>query len=85
MSNDENSDAKLKAYRQRAAARVTEIRKDLAQWIEPRENEADDVSITRALLDTALDRHVGVHHADGFDLIESAYRRALERWRGKLQ
>ncbi len=78
-------DAKLDKYRERSAARVAEIKSALMKWLEPRETEADAVCITRALLDLALDRHVAVHEANGFDLIESAYRRALERHRGPLQ
>ncbi len=78
-------DAKVENYRQRSAARVAEIKGALMKWLEPRESEADSVCITRALLELALDRHVAVHDANGFDLIEAAYRRALERSRGPLQ
>ena len=78
-------DTKVEKFRQRAAARVAEIKGALIKWLEPRDNPADSVCITRALLDLALDRHVAVHEADGFDLIESAYHRALKRSRGPLQ
>jgi hypothetical protein len=78
-------EAALVAYRQRAAARVAEIKGAIMAWLEPRDSEADSVCVTRALLDIALDRHVAVHRAGGFDLIEAAYRRALQRWRGTLQ
>ena len=44
----------------------------------PRDNPAYSVCITRALHELALDRHVGVHDANGFYLIQAAYRRALE-------
>lgn len=77
--------AKLQQYRQRAAGRVAEIKGAILAWLKPHDSEADNVSITRALLEIALDRHVAVHHADGFDLIEAAYRRAVEKWRGTLQ
>lgn len=77
--------SKVRDYRQRMKARVAVIKGALVQWLEPRDNVADSVCITRALLEVALDRHVAVHDADGFELIESAYRRALERWRGPLQ
>ena len=77
--------AKLANYRQRSAAREAEIKSAILAWLAPRDNAADDVSITRALFDIALDRHVAVHEADGFDLIEAAYRRALQRSRGPLQ
>ncbi len=77
--------AKVENFRERSAARVAEIKGALMKWLEPRESEADAVCITRALLELALDRHIAVHDANGFDLIESAYRRALKRWRGPLQ
>jgi hypothetical protein len=76
---------KLEEYRQRAAKRVAEIKRAILAWLKPRDSEADSVSITRALLEIALDRHVAVHHADGFDLIEATYGRAVEKWRGTLQ
>ena len=85
MDDDPASAAKLKQYRQRAGRHEAEIKEAILKWLKPRENEADNVSITRALLGIALDRHVAVHHADGFDLIEAAYRRAVEKWRGTLQ
>jgi hypothetical protein len=71
--------------RQRMTAKVAEIKGAIVTWLQPRDNEADGVCITTALLEVALDRHVAVHDSDGFDLIEAAYRRALERRRGPLQ
>jgi hypothetical protein len=87
MSDPTNKidEAALAAYRQRTAAKVAEIKDALLKWLEPRDSEADSVCMTNALLETALDRHVAVHEADGFDLIEAAYRRALKRSRGTLQ
>ena len=76
-------DAKVEKYRQRSAARVAEIQGALKKWLEPRNNPADSVCITGALLELA--RHVEVPDANGFDLIEAAYRRALKRGRGPLQ
>jgi hypothetical protein len=70
--------------RQRMKVRVAEIKSALATWIEPRNSEADNVCMTNALLETALDRHIAVHEANGFDLIESAYQRALKRSQGPL-
>jgi hypothetical protein len=40
---------------------------------------ADSVCSTNALFEPALDRLIALQEADGFDLIESAYRRALEK------
>jgi Arc/MetJ-type ribon-helix-helix transcriptional regulator len=77
--------ANLKKYRQRSTAEVNAIKAALTKWLESREHPGDYVSVTTALLDLALDRHVAVHEADGFDLIEAAYRRALQRSRGPLQ
>ena len=78
-------DAKVEKYRERSAAREAEIKAALMNWLEPRDSVADSVCITNALLELALDRHIAVHDANGFDLIEFAYRRALKRWRGPLQ
>jgi hypothetical protein len=84
-TTNKNDEAAVAAFRQRMAAKVAEIKGALLKWLEPRESEADGVCITNALLEIALDRHIAVHEADGFDLIEAAYRRALKRWRGTLQ
>jgi hypothetical protein len=35
--------------------------------------------VTRAVLEASLYRYVAVHHGNGFDLLESAYGRALEK------
>ena len=79
------SAANLEKFRERSAARVAEIKGAIMKWLGPRDSVADSVCITNALLEIALDRHIAVHEADGFDLIESAYRRALKRSRGPLQ
>ena len=88
-ANDEDDkaalNAKVEKYRERMAAKVAEIKGALMNWLEPRDSVADSVCITNALLELALDRHIAVHDANGFDLIESAYRRALKRSRGPLQ
>ena len=76
--------AKIERFRQRCAAREAEIKNEILLWLEPRDHPGDYVSVTRALFDIALDRHVKVHEADGFDLIEAAYRRALKRSRGPI-
>jgi hypothetical protein len=83
---DEKADlaANVEKLRARMAARKAEIKGALTKWLEPRDNISDSVCVTSALLDLALDRHVAVHDANGFDLIEAAYQRALKR-RGTLQ
>jgi hypothetical protein len=53
--------AKLEKYRQRMAAKQVEIKSAIAHWLEPRDCVADNVEITGALLELALDRHVAVH------------------------
>ena len=78
-------DAKVEKYRERMAARTAEIKGAIMAWLKPRDSVADNVSITSALFEIAFDRHVEIHEANGFDLIESYYRRALERHRGPLQ
>ena len=91
MSDPTNKDDKaalasnVGKYRQRMAAEVAEIKGATLKWLEPRETLTNGVCITSALLEIALDRHIAVHGARGFDLIELAYRRALNRWRGTLQ
>jgi hypothetical protein len=77
--------AKVEKYRERMAAEVAEIKDTLKRWIKPHDNPGTSVRITTALLDLALDRHVETHEANGFDLIEAAYQRALKRSRGPLQ
>jgi hypothetical protein len=77
--------SKLEDYRRRMNAQVAAIKSALSEWLEPRDNVADSVCITRALLELALDRHVAAHEANGFDMIEAAYRRALKASRGPLQ
>jgi hypothetical protein len=76
-------DAKVEKYRERSAARVAEIKGALINWLEPSDTIADSVYATNALLDVALDRHIEVHDANGFDLIEAAYQRALKRRQGR--
>jgi hypothetical protein len=71
-------DAKVEKYREQSAVRVPEIKSALTNWLEPSDTIADSVCVTNALLELALDRHVEVHDANGFDLIEAAYRRALK-------
>jgi hypothetical protein len=78
-------DAKVKKYRERMAARTAEIKGAIMAWLKPRDSVDDSVCITKALFEIAFDRHVEIHEANGFDLIESYYRRALERHRGPLQ
>jgi hypothetical protein len=83
--SSKDDDAALAAYRQRSATREAEIKSAILTWLGTRDNPGDYVSVTRALLEIALDRHVATHEANGFDLIEAAYRRALVRQRGPLQ
>jgi hypothetical protein len=71
----------LAAYRQRVAAKVAEIKGAILKWLEPRDNVGDSVCITNALFEIALDRHGAILEADGFELIEAAYQRALKRSR----
>ena len=78
-------DAEVKIYRERMAASDAEIKDAIMAWLKPRDSVADSVCITRALFEIAFDRHVEIHEANGFDLIEHYYRRALERHRGPLQ
>jgi len=60
MSDPTNDDddavltAQVESYRRRTDDQVAAIKDALATWLEPRENEADSVCITRALLEVAL-------------------------------
>jgi hypothetical protein len=64
-------------------ARVGEIKRDLAHWLDDITTPADHTPVSIALLETAIDRHLDIHdEADARDLIERNLRRAVQRRRG---
>jgi hypothetical protein len=78
--------ANIKTIRRGVGARVDEIKRDLAQWLAKITTAADTSPATLALVETAFDRHLAVHdEAAAAELIESVFRRAVQRHRGTLQ
>jgi hypothetical protein len=78
--------ANIKTIKRGVVARVDEIKRELAQWLAQTTMPADTAPATLALLETAFDRHLAVHdEADAAELIESVFRRAVQRHRGTLQ
>jgi hypothetical protein len=84
-TTDTEFQKKVEAIRRGIDRRIDQLKRQLSCWIGQNDSPDDEVPLTNALLEIALDRHVAVHHADGFDLIEAAYRRAVDKWRGSSQ
>jgi hypothetical protein len=92
MSNHTNTDpdlqlaANVKILRRRMDAKVAEIKRDLAQWLDQIEHPADTVPTSIALLETAFDRYLALHdETHARDLITKAFDRAVQKRRGALQ
>jgi hypothetical protein len=67
-------------------ARVAEIKRGLARWLDDTTTPADHTPVSFALLETALDRYLDIHdEADARDLIERSLQRAVQKRRGPLQ
>jgi hypothetical protein len=67
-------------------ARVAEIKRGLAHWLDDTTSSADHTSVSIALLETAIDRCLDIHdEADAHDLIDRAFRRVVKERRGPLQ
>jgi hypothetical protein len=78
--------ANIKTIRRGVAARVDEIRRDLAQWLAENTTPADNAPATIALLETAFARYLAIHdEGDVAKLIDSVARRAVLRHRGTIQ
>jgi hypothetical protein len=61
-------------------ARVGEIKRGLAHWIGDATTSADHTSVSIALLETAIDRHLDLHdEADAREFIDKAFRRAGQK------
>ena len=80
------TDASVAKLRRKIIARVDEIKADLAEYIELDTDVLNDnVEVSIALLDMALDRYIDLHGAqDARDLVESAFRRAVEKAKIRL-
>jgi hypothetical protein len=80
------TDASVAKLRRKIIARVDEIKADLAAYIELDTDVLNDnVEVSIALLDMALDRYIDLHGAqDARDLVESAFRRAVEKAKIRL-
>lgn len=80
------ADASVAKLRKKIEVRVEEIKAGLAAYIELDTDILTDHSeVSIALLDMALDRYIDLHGAqDARDLVESAFRRAVERAKIRL-
>jgi hypothetical protein len=80
------TDASVAKLRRKIIARVDEIKADLAAYIESDTDVPnDDAVVSIALLEVALDRYIDLHGApDARDLVESAFRRAVEKSKKRL-
>ena len=79
-------DTSVAKLRKKIAARVDEIKADLAAYIKHNTdvfNDGAEVSI--AFLEMALDRYIDLHgEKDARHLIESSFRRAVEKSKKRL-
>lgn len=67
-------------------ARAGEIKRELVQWLDQTRHPSESVPISIALLEIAFDRYLATHdEQDARDLIDKAFRRAVQRHRGTLQ
>jgi hypothetical protein len=66
--------------------RVDEIKTNLAQWLDESTTPADHAAASVALLETAFDHYLDTHdESAAFELIDAAFRRAVQRRRGTPQ
>jgi hypothetical protein len=79
-------DASVKKLRRQIEVRVEQIKRELAVYIQQETHPLKEgVEVSIALLDMALDRYVDLHgEKDARDLIESAFRRAVEKSKNRL-
>jgi hypothetical protein len=80
------ADASVAKLRRKIKARVDEIKAALAAYIESDTNPlTDDVEVSIALLDMALDRYIDLHgEQDARQLIESAFCRAVGKMKTQM-
>jgi hypothetical protein len=77
---------KIARFKRGMQARVAEIKRGLARWLDQNTSHADHVEASTALLKLAFDRHLDLHdEEDARDLMERAFRRVVQRRRGPLQ
>jgi hypothetical protein len=78
-------DASVAKLRKQIAARVDEIKTDLAASIERNTDLNDGAEVSIALLEMALDRYIDLHgEQDARHLIDSSFRRAAQKWKAGL-
>jgi hypothetical protein len=68
-------------------ARVAEIKRDLAQWIDQTTFPPDYTPVSIALLELAFERKLAIDHdaADVFDLVQRTFQRVVRRRNESLQ
>jgi len=78
---------KIDAFKRRVAARVAEIKCDLARWITETTSLAEEVAVTTALLELAFERKLALDPdaADVFDLVQRSFKRVVRRRNESLQ
>jgi hypothetical protein len=85
---DPEFDAKLAAFRQRAAAHIAEIKRDLQRYLDKTTNPIADFGvISTALLELACERYLETHEdaVEAEDFIQTVFRRVVKRRNGTLQ
>ena len=85
---DPEFDAKVAAFRRRAAARIAEIKRDLQRYLDETTNPVGDyVVVSTALLEMACERYLDTHEdaVEAADFIQKVFRRVVKRRNGSLQ
>jgi hypothetical protein len=81
--DDKEMAAKIKKWKERHHARIAEIKRELAQWIDQKLPLADHGAASTALLELAFDQYIALHgEVDAADLIHRAYRRTVQERSG---
>jgi hypothetical protein len=68
-------------------ARVADIKRDLAQWIDETTSSAEHTPVSIALLETAIDRYLAIYEnaANVSGSIQAVLRRVVRKRAGSLQ
>lgn len=85
---DPELEAKVAAFRRRAAARIAEIKRDLQRHIDETTHPVGDyVAVSTALLEMACERYLELHEdaVEAEDFIQTVFRRVVKRRNGTLQ
>jgi hypothetical protein len=74
-------------FKRGVEARVAEIKRDLAQWLDQTATPADYTPVSIALLELAFERYLAIddNAADVSDLVQAIFRRVVRKRKGCLQ